>query len=62
MWKENEKKSLPSLKKKHMAKWEHLMVQKLAGGLGFTNTRVMNKCLLAKWIFKIERGDSNSLI
>jgi len=49
-------------KKKHMAKWEHLMVQKLAGGLGFTNTRVMNKCLLAKRIFKIERGDSNSLI
>ena len=52
----------PKFEKKNMAKWEHLMVQKLAGGLGFTNTRVMNKCLLAKWIFKIERGDSNSLI
>jgi hypothetical protein len=27
------------------------------GGLGFTDTRLMNKCLLSKWIFKIERGD-----
>jgi hypothetical protein len=30
---------------------------KAAGGVGFTNTRAMNKCLLAKWIFKLERGD-----
>ncbi|RCV24309.1 hypothetical protein SETIT_5G074300v2 [Setaria italica] len=29
------------------------------GGAGFTNTREMNKCLLAKWIFKIERGDDS---
>jgi hypothetical protein len=27
------------------------------GGLGFTDTRLVNKCLLSKWIFKIERGD-----
>jgi hypothetical protein len=27
------------------------------GELGFTDTRLMNKCLLSKWIFKIERGD-----
>jgi hypothetical protein len=32
--------------------WHH---PKKLGGAGFTNTRVMNKCLLAKWIFKIER-------
>jgi hypothetical protein len=30
------------------------MRPKSAVGLGFTNTRVMNKCLLAKWIYKIE--------
>jgi hypothetical protein len=42
-----------------MAKWELLASLKSAGGLGFTNTRVMNKCLLAKWIFKIEGGEDN---
>jgi hypothetical protein len=31
---------------------------KKVGGAGFTNTRVMNKCLLVKWIFKLERGDN----
>nr|TKW22550.1 hypothetical protein SEVIR_4G236000v2 [Setaria viridis] len=36
-----------------------IVVPKRGGVLGFTNTRVMNKCLLAKWIFKIERGDDN---
>jgi hypothetical protein len=47
----------PNFKKKyHMASWELLASAKRAGGLGFTNTRVMNKCLLAKWIFKIESG------
>jgi hypothetical protein len=27
------------------------------GGLGFTDARSMNKCLLSQWIFKLERGD-----
>ncbi|PUZ46519.1 hypothetical protein GQ55_7G086200 [Panicum hallii var. hallii] len=31
----------------------------LGGGLGFTNKKVMNECLLSKWIFKLERGDTN---
>jgi hypothetical protein len=26
------------------------------GGLVFTNTRLMNGCLLAKWIIILERG------
>ena len=35
------------------------MTPKDFGGLGFTNTRVMNECILEKWIFKRERGDEN---
>jgi hypothetical protein len=34
-----------------------LATPKKAGGAGFTNTRIRNKCFLAKWFFKIERGD-----
>jgi hypothetical protein len=45
-----------------MAGWELLASPKKVGGLGFTNTRVMrvmNKCLLAKWIFKVENDEDN---
>jgi hypothetical protein len=50
----------PNLKRKyHMASWDLLASPKRAGGLGFTNTRVMNKCLLAKWIFKVENDEDN---
>jgi hypothetical protein len=50
----------PNIKRKyHMASWDLLASPRKAGGLGFTNTRVMNICLLAKWIFKIENGDYN---
>jgi hypothetical protein len=50
----------PGLKNKyHMVKWDALMTPKEFGGLGFTNTRVTNECILAKWIFKQERGDEN---
>jgi hypothetical protein len=31
---------------------------KNAGGAGFTDTRVKNTCLLAKWLIKLERGDN----
>jgi hypothetical protein len=44
-------------RKYHMAKWDLLATPTKAGGAGFTNTRIRNKCFLAKWIFKIERGD-----
>jgi hypothetical protein len=29
------------------------------GGLGFTDTRLMNECLPPKWIIKLERGDGD---
>jgi hypothetical protein len=44
-------------RKYHMAKWETLATPKNVSGAGFTNTRVVNKCLLSKWIYKLERGD-----
>ncbi|KAG2568260.1 hypothetical protein PVAP13_7NG306448, partial [Panicum virgatum] len=33
------------------------MTPKEAGGLGFTDTKLTNECILSKWIFKLERGD-----
>jgi hypothetical protein len=29
------------------------------GGLGFNDTRLMNKCFISKWIIKLERGDED---
>ena len=37
----------------HMAKWEMVSRPKDQGGLGIINTRLMNDCLLVKWIWKI---------
>jgi hypothetical protein len=49
----------PNLKRKyHIAKWDIMASPKSAGGAGFTNTRVMNRCLLAKWLVKIEGGEN----
>lgn len=45
-------------KKYHMIKWEALASPKEFGGLGFVDTRAMNKALLAKWIYKLDRGDN----
>lgn len=44
-------------KKYHMIKWEALAVPKEFGGLEFVDTRTMNTVLLAKWIFRLDRGD-----
>jgi hypothetical protein len=44
-------------KKYHMVRWEVMARPKSFGGLGFTDTRLMNLCLLSKWIVKLERGD-----
>jgi len=44
-------------RKYHMVKWAALNRPKEFGGLGFLDVRVMNKCLLAKWIDKLERGN-----
>jgi hypothetical protein len=43
-------------KKYHMVKWEELDKPRDHGGLGFTDTRLMNVCLLLRWIVKLERG------
>lgn len=41
-----------------MIRWEALIRPKEFGGLGFMDVRVMNICLLSKWIDKLERDDS----
>jgi hypothetical protein len=51
----------PNLKRKyHMAKWDIMASPKSAGRVGFTNTRAMNRYLLAKWLVKIESGVKGS--
>jgi len=42
-----------------MIKWEALNRPKEFDGLGFLDVRVMNICLMAKWIDKLERGDNS---
>jgi hypothetical protein len=42
-----------------MAKWDRITVVKEFGGLGIINTRVMNDCLLNKWIWKIMNRDQS---
>jgi hypothetical protein len=39
--------------KYHMDKWDSLTVPKEFGGLEILNTRMMNDCLLVKWIWRI---------
>lgn len=46
-------------KKYHMVKWEALAVPKDFGGLSFVDTRAMNTSLLAKWIFKLDKGEKS---
>lgn len=46
-------------KKYHMIKWEALGAPKEFGGLGFVDTRTMNTALLAKWLFKLDRGENS---
>ena len=45
-------------RKYHMVKWEAMQRPKDYGGLGFIDVRIMNTCLLAKWIDRLERGDN----
>jgi hypothetical protein len=39
--------------KYHMVKWKAVCRPKQLGGLGIINTRVLNECLLVKWIWKL---------
>ncbi len=53
-WQGNGKK-----KKYHLIKWQGLCRPKDFGGLGFMDTRVMNICLLSKWIMKLENNSQD---
>ena len=46
-------------RKYHMVKWEALNRPKDFGGLGFTDVRAMNTCLVAKWLARLETNDSS---
>lgn len=46
-------------KKYHLIKRDALCRPKEYGGMGFLNTRIMNICLLSKWIWKLDNGDSD---
>jgi len=43
-----------------MAKLISISKPKVHGGLGILNTMLMNRCLVTKWAWKIEKG-SNEL-
>jgi len=45
--------------KYHMASWDSVSRPKDKGGLGIINTKLMNECLLVKWIWKITKGSSD---
>ena len=49
-------------RKYHMVKWEALIRPKEFGGVGFLDIRVMNICLLVKWIERLERRDDSICI
>ena len=38
-------------------KWENVCLPKDFGGLGITNTRVLNEALLLKWVWRLYRND-----
>jgi hypothetical protein len=42
-----------------MARWETVGRPKDQGGLGIINTRIMNECLLVKWIWRIVKGSDS---
>jgi hypothetical protein len=42
--------------KYHMVKWVTMCTPKDVGGLGFTNTKLMNAYLMAKWAWKVYNG------
>ena len=44
----------------HMAKMDTICRPRIQGGLGLVNTRLMNECLLTKWIWKIVKGSDET--
>lgn len=49
VWQENEDK-----KKYHLVNWKTCCLPRSMGGLGILNLEIMNKALLAKWLWKLE--------
>lgn len=37
----------------HMVRWKHIFSPKEAGDLGIINSKFMNMCFIAKWVWKI---------
>jgi hypothetical protein len=44
-------------RKYHWVRWEALCKPKSLWGLGITDTRLMNICLMVKWIWKLYAGE-----
>ena len=44
-----------------MIKWENVCLPKDFGGLGITNTRLLNEALLLKWVWRLYRSDDGDL-
>jgi hypothetical protein len=43
-------------RKYHMIRWVDLCKPKAQGGLGISNSRMMNLALIAKWVWKIAQN------
>ncbi|KAK1614885.1 hypothetical protein QYE76_020402 [Lolium multiflorum] len=43
-------------KKYHWVRWDAVCMPKSMGGLGIMDTKLMNVCLMAKWVWKIMTG------
>jgi hypothetical protein len=43
-------------KKYHWVRWDAVCMPKSMGGLGIMDTKLMNVCLMAKWVWKIMSG------
>ena len=46
-----------SKRKYHWVRWVDICMPKSLGGLGIMDTKLMNTCLMAKWIWKIYDGE-----
>jgi hypothetical protein len=51
-WEANEAK-----RKYHWVRWLAMCKPKCLGGLGIVDTRLMNVCLMAKWIWRLYAGE-----
>jgi hypothetical protein len=45
--------------KYHMVKWDFQCKPNEFGGMGFSDTRARNVCLLSKWIYRMESGSQD---